>query len=86
MAQKTLTINLPKSEEALHKVLQILLEYGLISEKKAYTIVPKKTAKKPHKKSRWAQLADETHKRAPLKGKSDEFLRLVQESRESFTL
>ena len=86
MAQRRLTIDLPSSAEALHNVLQILLQYGLISEKKARIIEQEETAKKPRKKSRWAQLADEIHQKAPLKGKSGEFLKLVREFRENFSL
>ena len=80
MAQRRLTINLPGSAEALHNVLQMLLQYGLISEKKARTIEGEET-EKPGKKSRWAQLADEIHQKAPLKGKSEEFLKLSREFR-----
>ena len=86
MAQRRLTINLPGSAEALHNVLQMLLQYGLVSEKKARTIEREETGKKPGKKSRWTQLADEIHQKAPLKGKSEEFLKLGREFRENFSL
>lgn len=85
MAQRKLTINLPGSAEALHNVLQILLQYGLISEKKASTIEQQEKAKRMNKKNRWAQLADEIHQKGPLKGKSEEFLKLVREFRENFS-
>ena len=56
MAQKRLTINLPRSTDALHNALQMLLQYGLISEKKAQVIERKQeeTTRKPGEKSRWA--------------------------------
>jgi hypothetical protein len=85
MAQRKLTINLPGSVEALHNVLQVLLQYGLISEKTVHTIEQEEAAKKRVKKSRWAQLADEIHQEAPLKGKSGEFLKLAREFRENFS-
>ncbi len=86
MAQKKLTINLPGSAEALHNVLQILLRYDLISEQKAHTIEQKEITKKPVKKSRWAQLAEEIHQKAPLDGKSEEFLKHVRQFRENFSI
>jgi hypothetical protein len=52
MAQRRLTIELPRSPEALHNVLQMLLQYGLISKKKAHNIEHEKTSKKTGKKSR----------------------------------
>ncbi len=86
MAQRKLTIELPQSTEARHNLLQILLQYGLISEKKAHTIEQEGTANKLSKKSRWAQLADEIHQKAPLKGKSEEFLKQARKFRENFSL
>ncbi|MCK4764914.1 MAG: hypothetical protein KAW12_22130 [Candidatus Aminicenantes bacterium] len=86
MGQRKLTINLPNSADALHNILQILLQYGLISEKKAHNIEKEEIAKKPNKKSRWAQLADEVHQKGPLKGKSEEFLKMAREFREDFSL
>jgi hypothetical protein len=86
MAQRRITIDLPRSAEALHNALQMLLQYGLISEKKAHNIAQEETAKKTRKRSRWAQLADEIHQKAPLKGKSEEFIKLGREFRENFSL
>ena len=87
MPQRKLTINLPRSIDSLHNVLQVLMQYGLISEKKAHIIEREEKIKKiPVKKSRWAQLADKIHQEAPLKGKSDEFLKLTREFRENFSL
>jgi hypothetical protein len=85
MAQRTLTINLPRSAEALHNVLQMLLQYGLITERKARTIEREERAGKLNEKSRWAQLADEIHQKGTLKGKSEEFLKLTREFRENFS-
>ena len=45
MAQRRLTIDLPRSPKALHNVLQMLLQYGLISEKKARNIEHEETSK-----------------------------------------
>ena len=87
MPQRKLTINLPRSIDSLHNVLQVLMQYGLISEKKAHTIEQEEKVKKiPVKKSRWAQLADKIHQEAPLEGKSEEFLKLAREFRENFSL
>ena len=46
MAQRRLTINLPGSPEALHDVLKMLLQYGLITEKKARNIEHEEVSKK----------------------------------------
>ena len=87
MAQRKLTINLPSSPEALHELMFFLLQRGFISEKDAQTIEQQeKTAKASKKKSRCEQFADEIHQKAPLKGKSKEFLNLVREFRENFSL
>ena len=72
-----LTIDLPGSAEALHNVLQILLQYGLISEKKARTIEQEGTAKEPRKKSRWALAAEEMSKQGYLRGNGEELLKLI---------
>jgi hypothetical protein len=87
MAQKTLTIDLPRSTEALHNLLQMLLQYGLITEKKARMIEQdhEEKASRQSERSRWAQLADEIHQKGPLKGKSEEFLKSVREFRENFS-
>ena len=86
MAQRKLTINLPGSPEALHDLIVFLLQRGLISENEAQTIEQEETANKLNKKGRWEQFADEIHQKAPLKGKSKEFLKLVREFRENFSL
>jgi hypothetical protein len=84
MAQRRLTIDLdlPGSAEALHNVLQILLQYGLISEKKARSIEQEETAKK----SRWAQAAERLQAENYLKGRSGEVRKLFREFREEFEL
>jgi hypothetical protein len=51
MAQRRLTIELPSSAEALHNVLQMFLQYGLISEKKVRIIKQEEKEKKPGKKA-----------------------------------
>jgi len=86
MAQRKLTIELPQSAEARHNLIQILLQYGLISEKKAHTIEQEEKEHNLSKKSRWAKLADEIHQKAPLKGKSEEFLKQARKFRENFSL
>ena len=82
MAQRRLTIDLPGSTEALHNVLQILLQYGLISEKKARSIEQEETAKK----GRWAQAAERLQAENYLKGRSGEVRELFKEFREEFEL
>jgi hypothetical protein len=82
MAQRRLTIDLPGSAEALHNVLQILLQYGLISEKKARSIEQEETAKR----GRWAQAAERLQAENYLKGRSGEVRKLFREFREEFEL
>ncbi|MGD2090506.1 MAG: hypothetical protein PVH61_30320 [Candidatus Aminicenantes bacterium] len=84
MAQRRLTIDLdlPGSAEALHNVLQILLQYGLISEKKARSIEQEETVKK----GRWAQAAERLQAENYLKGRSGEVKKLFREFREEFEL
>ena len=85
MAQRRLTIELPSSAEALHNVLQMLLHYGLISEKKVRTIKQEKKAKKPGKKSRWALTAEEMSKENLLdNGLGEELRNYIHEFREGF--
>jgi len=84
MAQRRLTIDLdlPGSAEALHHALQILLQYGLISDKKARSIEQEETAKK----GRWAQAAERLQSENYLKGRSGEVRKLFREFREEFEL
>ena len=84
MAQRRLTINLPGSAEALHNVLQILLQYGLISEKKARSIEIEK--EQTAKKSRWALAAERLQAENYLKGRSGEVGKLFKEFRDEFEL
>lgn len=85
MAQRKLTIELPSSTEALNNVLQMLLHYGLISEKKMRTIVQEKKVKKPGKKSRWALAAEEISKENLLdNGLGEELRKYIHEFREGF--
>ncbi|MCK4761511.1 MAG: hypothetical protein KAW12_04865 [Candidatus Aminicenantes bacterium] len=86
MAQRSLTIDLPGSADALQKVLQMLLQYGLISEKKVRTLEQEDTAKQPEKKSRWAQAAERLQAENYLKGRSGEVKELFREFREDFEL
>jgi hypothetical protein len=82
MAQRRLTIDLPGSAEALHNLLQILLQYGLISERKAHSIEQEETTKK----GRWAQAAERLQAENYLKGRSGEVRKLFREFREEFEL
>jgi len=87
MAQRRLTIDLPGSAEALHNLLQILLQYGLISERKAHSIEQEETTKKETtKKGRWAQAAERLQAENYLKGRSGEVRKLFREFREEFEL
>ena len=86
MAQRRLTIDLPGSPEALHNVLQILLQYGLISEKKARNIEHEETSKKTGKKSRWAKAAEEMSEQGYLRGKGEELLESIHEFRDDFEI
>jgi hypothetical protein len=85
MAQRRLTIDLPSSAEALHNVLQTLMHYGLISEKKVRTIVQAEKARKPGEKSRWALTAEEMSKENLLdNGLGEELRNYIHEFREGF--
>jgi hypothetical protein len=85
MAQRRLTIELPSSAEALNNVLQMLLQYGLISEKKVRTIKQEEKEKKPGKKSRWALTAEEMSKENLLdNGLGEELRKYIHEFREGF--
>jgi hypothetical protein len=86
MAQRRLTIDLPRSPEALHNVLQILLQYGLISEKKARNIEHEEKSNKTGKKSRWAQAAEEMSEQGYLRGKGEELLESIHEFRDDFEI
>jgi len=87
MAQRRLTIELPGSAEALHNVLRMLLQYGLISEKKARSIEEQKgPVNKQRKKSRWEQAAERLQSENYLKGRSGEAKKLFKEFREDFEL
>ncbi len=85
MIQRTLTINLPEAANALHHVLEVLLQYGLISKKKVHTIEQEKTAARPGKKGRWALVAEEMSKENFLdNGLGEEFRKYIHEFREGF--
>ena len=86
MAQRTLTIDLPRSAEAFQRALQILLQYGLISEQKARTLEQEEPASKPRKKSRWTKAAERFKSENYLKGRSGEVKKLFQEFRDDFEL
>ncbi|MCX6582431.1 MAG: hypothetical protein NT166_19845 [Candidatus Aminicenantes bacterium] len=86
MVQRKLTIYLPGSAEALHNALRMLLQYGLISEKKAHTIEVGATAKSKTKQSRWGNAADRLRTENCLKGRSKEVGKLFGEFREDFEL
>lgn len=84
MAHKKLTIELPGSKDALHSVLQVLLQYGHISEKKVRTIEQERETEKPIKASRWAQVAEEMSAQEYLKGESKELIENIQTVRPLF--
>ena len=86
MFQRRLTIDFPRSPETLHNVLQMLLQYGLISEKKARNIEHEETSKKTGKKSRWAQAAEEMSEQGYLRGKGEELLESIHEFRDDFEI
>ena len=90
MAQKRLTITLPSSAEALHNALQMLLQYGLISKKKAHRIESQRkqeeTTRKPGKKSRWAIVAEEMSRENLLQGNSEKLLESIRDFRDNFEI
>jgi hypothetical protein len=86
MAHSKLTIELPRSSDALHSVLQVLLHYGLISEKKVRAIHQERGTEKPIKVNRWAQVAEEMSAQEYLKGKGDELIESFQTFRDNFEI
>jgi hypothetical protein len=86
MMQKTLTIKLPESPERLHKLLKILRQYGLISDKKARSIEQNEQTSKQEEKGRWARAADRLKSEGFLKGQGDEVKKLTRDFRENFNL
>lgn len=86
MAQRKLTIYLPGSAEALHNALRMLLQYGLISEKKAHTIESEETTKSKIKQGRWEKAADRLRTENCLKGRAEEVGKLFKEFREDFEI
>lgn len=86
MTQRRLTIDLPGSPEALRNVLQILIQYGLISEQKARNIEQEETLKEQGRKSRWAQTAEEMSEQGYLKGRAEGLLESIHEFRDDFEI
>lgn len=84
--QKTLTIKLPESPETLHKLLEILRQYGLISGKKARSLEQNKQTSKQEVKGRWARAADRLKSEGFLKGQGEEVKKLTRDFRENFNL
>ena len=64
----------------------MLLQYGLISEKKARNIEHEETSKKTGEKNRWAQAAEEMSEQGYLRGKGEELLESIHEFREDFEI
>ncbi len=88
MIQNKLTIDLPESPETLHKLLKILLQYGLISDKKAISIEQKQkqAVNKQVKKSRWARAAERLKSEGFFRGQGEEVKKLTRDFRENFNL
>jgi hypothetical protein len=86
MIQNKLTIDLPESPETLHKLLRILLQYGLISDKKARSIEQEEVANKQVKKSRWAHAAERLKSEGFFRGQGEEVKKLTRDFREDFNL
>jgi hypothetical protein len=87
MMPKSLTIDLPESPETLRKLLKTLLQFNLISDKKARSIEQQKDiANKQPKTNRWAQAAERLQSEGFLKGQGEEVKRLTRDFRENFDL
>jgi len=84
MAQRRLTIDIPESRIALHNLLEVLLQYKLISKEKAKTLEQEETAKKPV--NRWAKVAEEMSTQGYLKGIGEELLESTREFRDDFEI
>jgi hypothetical protein len=79
-------IYLPESPETLHKLLEILRQYGLISDKKARSIEQNEQTSKQEGKSRWARAAERLKSEGFLKGQGEEVKKLTRDFRENFSL
>ena len=83
--QKTLTINLPDSAEAVREVLRTLLRFGIISRKEVIDLEQEEPVKQTRKKSRWALTAEEMSKENFLdNGLGEELRNYIHEFREGF--
>lgn len=86
MAQRKLTINLPRSPELINDLFIFLLQRGLISEKDMHTIEKDHAAKIRKKKSRWALAAERLDSEGFLDGQGDKVKELIRNFREGFAL
>jgi len=84
MAQKKLTINLPRSPEILEELLAFLLSHNLITEKEVYLITEE--TDKTSKKSRWELAAERLDSEGFLDGQGEKVKELFHDFRESFNL
>jgi hypothetical protein len=86
MAQRKLTINLPRSPEMINDLLAYLLQRGFIAKKDTYTIEKGDATKPSKRKNRWALAAERLDKEGFLDGQGDKAKRLIRDFRVGFTL
>lgn len=86
MAQRKLTINLPRSPELINDLFIFLLQRGLISEKDMHSIGKGHTAAVKRKKSRWTLAAERLDAEGFLDGQGDKVKGLIRDFREGFAL
>jgi len=86
MLKRKLTISLPESPDALQHILKVLLQYGLISEKKAHTIQECGFDGELPKMTRWALAAKRLKSEGFLEGQGEEVKKLTRDFRENFNL
>ncbi|MCX6582496.1 MAG: hypothetical protein NT166_20180 [Candidatus Aminicenantes bacterium] len=86
MAQRKLTITLPRSPELINDLFVFLLQRGLISEKDMHSIGKDHTAAVKKKKSRWALAAERLDVEGFLDGQGDKVKGLIRDFREGFAL
>jgi len=64
----------------------MLLQYGLISEKKARTITQEETHKKSRGENRWALVAEEMSQQGFLEGSGDDIMETIRDFRDGFEI
>lgn len=86
MAQRKITIMLPDAADARRKAVEMLLQFGLISQQKAHSIDRDEIADTPERGNRWARVAEEMSAKGQLAGVDEELLEDVRGFRDDFEI